>query len=53
MEVAGENQKGTDTLDREEITRLSNRDRDIFLSLLDSDAQPNEALKLADEKYKE
>ena len=53
MEVAGGNQKETEILDREEIIRLSNRDRDLFLSLLDSDAQPNEALRLAAEKYKE
>lgn len=33
-------------------TRLSDRDRDIFLALLNSDEEPNEALKQAVEEYK-
>ena len=32
--------------------RLSDRDRDIFLAMLDSDEEPNEALKQAAEEYK-
>ena len=39
-------------LEREQTTRLSNRDRDVFLALLDSDAKPNDALKRAAKKYK-
>ena len=34
------------------MTVLSDRDRDIFLALLDSDARPNEALKRAAKRYK-
>lgn len=33
-------------------TVLSDRDRDIFLAMLDSDARPNEALKRAAKRYK-
>ena len=36
-----------------QFTRLSNRDRDIFLAALDStDARPNESLKAAARRYK-
>jgi len=36
-----------------QITRLSNRDRDTFLAVLDSaDAKPNDALKTAARRYK-
>jgi len=36
-----------------QCTRLSNRDRDIFLAALDSlDARPNDALKAAARRYK-
>lgn len=31
---------------------LSNRDRDAFLALLDSDEEPNEALEKAAKEYK-
>lgn len=41
-----------EVLEREQATRLSNRDRDIFLTMLDSDTKPNEALKRAAKKYK-
>ena len=41
-----------EVLEREQTTRLSNRDRDIFLAMLDSDAKPNEALKRAAKRYK-
>ena len=33
-------------------TILSDRDRDLFLAMLDGDAQPNEALKRAARRYK-
>ena len=41
-----------EVLEKEQTTRLSNRDRDVFLAVLDSDAQPNEALKRAAKRYK-
>lgn len=41
-----------EVLEREQTIRLSNRDRDVFLALLDSDAKPNEALKRAAKKYR-
>ncbi|HXG65016.1 MAG TPA: DUF1778 domain-containing protein [Blastocatellia bacterium] len=41
-----------EVLENERNTRLSDRDRDIFLALLDSDAKPNEALKRAANRYK-
>ena len=36
---------------RYQETRLSDRDRDLFLALLDADGEPNEALKRAAEEY--
>ena len=41
-----------EVLEREQTTRLSNHDRDVFLAMLDSDAKPNEALKRAAKRYK-
>jgi len=41
-----------EVLEREQTTRLSNRDRDVFLAMIDSDAKPNEALKRAAKRYK-
>ena len=41
-----------EVLEKEQVTRLSNRDRDIFLALIDSDAKPNDALKRAAKRYK-
>jgi uncharacterized protein (DUF1778 family) len=36
-----------------DITELSNRDRDIFIKMLDdTEAQPNQALTIAAERYK-
>ena len=36
-----------------DVTELSERDRDIFVSILDdADAAPNEALSAAAERYK-
>lgn len=39
-------------LERHQTRTLSDRDRDLFLALLDSDQQPNEALKKAAREYK-
>ncbi len=36
-----------EVLERQERRKLSNRDRDVFLALLDADDEPNEALKNA------
>lgn len=44
--------RADEILEKEEVRRLSNRDRDIFLALLDGDQEPNEALKAAAEEYK-
>ena len=36
-----------------DVTELSNRDRDVFVAILDdADARPNEALASAAERYK-
>src|SRR5438874_290747 len=35
------------------VTVLSDRDRDIFLAMLDGDAKPNAALRRAAKRYKE
>ena len=34
------------------LTELSIRDRDVFLEMLDSDAEPNAALKKAAKRYR-
>jgi uncharacterized protein (DUF1778 family) len=36
-----------EVLERQHTRKLSKRDRDVFLALLDSDDEPNEALKSA------
>ena len=36
-----------------EVTVLSDRDRDLFLAMLVSDAEPNEAMRRAANRYKE
>ncbi len=41
-----------EVLERHQTRTLSNRDRDVFLALLDSDEEPNEALKEAAKEYK-
>jgi uncharacterized protein (DUF1778 family) len=42
-----------EVIEQERITRLSNRDRDVFISLLDDkDARPNKALTAAARKHK-
>ena len=45
--------KQHEDLSEEVTTKLSDRDRDIFLALLDSDEEPNEALKSAFVVHKE
>ena len=45
-------QSAYDVIDQHERTRLSNRDRDIFLALLDDiEVQPNDALREAAAAY--
>jgi uncharacterized protein (DUF1778 family) len=40
-------------IQQHDITELSSRDRDIFIKMLDdTEAQPNQALTLAAERYK-
>ncbi len=41
-----------EVLEKEQVTRLSDRDRDVFLAVLNSDAKPGEALKRAAKRYK-
>ena len=43
--------RSDEILEREEVRRLSDRDRDIFLALLEADGEPNEALKAAVKEY--
>jgi uncharacterized protein (DUF1778 family) len=45
-------QSATEVLERQERTRLSDRDREAFLALLDSRAEPNAALKGTAKRYK-
>lgn len=41
-----------EVLERHQMRTLSDRDHDVFLALLDSDQEPNEALKKAAKDYK-
>ena len=41
-----------EVLEKEQTTWLSNRDRDIFMAMLDSDTKPNDALKQAARRSK-
>jgi uncharacterized protein (DUF1778 family) len=41
-----------EALQRKEIIRLTNRDRDLFLAALDAGARPNNALRKAARKFK-
>ena len=41
-----------EVLERHQTRTLSDRDRDVFLALLDSDQEPNEALKSAARDYR-
>ncbi len=46
-------QTAREVIEQENVTRLSARDRDVFVALLDKPSiQPNEALKAAARKYK-
>ena len=45
-------QSAHETLERQAQRRLSDRDRDFFLKMLDEDVKPNEALKQAARRYK-
>ena len=42
-----------EVLERQHTRRLSNRDRDIFLAMLDSEDEPNEALKSAFQAHRD
>lgn len=45
-------ERANEVLEHQHVRTLSDRDRDLFLALLDSDAGPNEALRKAAEDYK-
>jgi len=50
--VASLVQAAQQTIDQATVTRLSQRDRDTFLHLIESDARPNKALKTAAGRYR-
>lgn len=41
-----------EALERQQMIRLTNRDRDLFLAALEKDARPNRALRKAAERFK-
>lgn len=41
-----------ESIEQAETTELSDRDRDIFLGMLDAESEPNEALRRAAERYR-
>ena len=45
-------QSAEEVLERRRTVHLSNRDRDLFLALLDADEGPNQALREAAERFK-
>jgi uncharacterized protein (DUF1778 family) len=45
-------QSAHEALERQAQRQLSDRDRDIFLAMLDQKSEPNEALKQAARRYK-
>lgn len=45
-------QSAEEVLARRQTIHLSNRDRDLFLALLDADEGPNETLREAAERFK-
>jgi uncharacterized protein (DUF1778 family) len=45
-------QSAEEVLERRRTIHLSNRDRDLFLALLDADDEPNQALRDAAERFK-
>jgi uncharacterized protein (DUF1778 family) len=40
-------------IQEDSVTQLTDRDRDLFIALLDADAQPNEALRAAARQYEQ
>ncbi len=45
--------KANEVLEHQHLRTLTDRDRDIFLAMLDADAEPNEALKSAFAAHKQ
>jgi uncharacterized protein (DUF1778 family) len=45
-------QSAEEVLERRRTIHLSNRDRDLFLALLDADDEPNQTLRDAAERFK-
>jgi len=41
-----------EALERQQIIRLTNRDRDLFLAALEADVRPNRALRKAADRFK-
>ena len=41
-----------EALERQQIIRLTNRDRDLFLTALEADVRPNQALRKAADRFK-
>ena len=46
------NETATEVLDRHHVAELSNRDRDMFLAMLDERAKPNALLKRAKQTHR-
>ena len=44
--------KARQVLEQEQVRVLSDRDRDVFLAMLDADVRPNRALRRAARRYK-
>jgi uncharacterized protein (DUF1778 family) len=40
-------------IQEDSVTHLTDRDRDLFIGLLDADAEPNESLKAAARQYEQ
>ena len=51
--IANLSEAADEVLERHHFRKLSNRDRDIFLAMLDADDEPNEKLKDAFKARKE
>jgi uncharacterized protein (DUF1778 family) len=45
-------EKSREVIERHETRILSDRDRDVFLALLDSPSEPNEALRAAADRFR-
>lgn len=50
--VSALSETADEVLERYQVTELSNRDRDIFLSILDQKSEPNEFLRRAVKTHK-